>query len=192
MAEYIEPVVIREDEIKPGDRRVFPRATCEYSTEFVDPGTGLTIKGTVLDISRGGMRVKTVGPARIADTERLRFYLFINGSMLKIHGAVVRQSTDGYLGVEFKSRGDTMQDRLDRHVSDAAHRNTRIEFRTRVYEDLTPSEQPNMRAVARSIMRGGGHTIHEGMAAAKSVQQSGTRKWLDRRVATHLTDLSGI
>lgn len=192
MAEYIEPVVIREDELKPGDRREHPRASCEYSAEFVDPGTGLTIKATVLDISRGGMRLKTLGPARLAETERLRFYLFINGNMLKIHGDVVRQTPDGYLGIEFKSRGETLRNRLDEHVSDAARRNTRIEFRKRVYPDLTPPEQPTVRALARSIMRGGGHTIHEGMAAAKAVQQPGTRKWLDRRVATHLTDFSGI
>lgn len=191
MGEKYEAVAIREDQILPGDRRRHPRASCEYTAEFVDPGNGLTIKGTVLDISKSGMRVKTGGPTRLADPDHLRFYVFINGSMLKLSGAVVRQSPDGYLGVEFKSHGELLQDRLAQHVSDAARRNTKIEFRKRVVQEVATPEHPTRRSVARDYMRSG-HTIHEGMAAARAVQQSGTRKWLDRRIATHLTDLSGI
>ncbi len=187
MGEKYEAITVREDDKLPGDRRRYPRASCQYTAEFVDPGSGRTIKGTVLDISQVGMRIKTLGATRLADPDHLRFYVFINGSMLKLSGAVVRQSADGYMGIEFRKQGESLQERVTQHVSDAASRNTKIEFRKRVYQDAAPPEAPTMRTVAQSYMRSG-HTIHEGMAAARATQQSGSRKWLDRRIATHMSD----
>ncbi len=184
--EKFEVVSIREDEHVVGDRRRAPRASCEYTAEFVDPGTGLTVRGTVLDISKTGMRVRT-GPVRLRETENLRFYVWVNGSLLKLSGSIARQTLEGHLGVEFKIAGDSLKDRVDHTVKEAAHRNLRMEVRTTYVEDLPAPQSPTRRTVARSFMRGGS-SIHESMAAAKSLEQSVAKKWIDRRIATHLAD----
>jgi len=187
MREKFEVVTVREDEKLPDDRRRSPRASCEYTAEFVDPATGFTVRGTVRDISQVGMRVHTMGPVRLREPDDLKFYLWINGSLLKLSGSVVRQGLDGNLGVEFKAAGESLRDRLAHHVSEAAHRNLKLEMRSRFIDDVPLPPQPTVRTVARMFMRGH-NTIHDGMSAAKSLQQSIGKKWIDRRVATHLND----
>ncbi|MBM3270472.1 MAG: PilZ domain-containing protein [Candidatus Sericytochromatia bacterium] len=185
--EKIEVVSVREDQQIPGDRRKAPRASCEYTAEFVDPGTGLTVRGTVLDISQCGMRVRTMGPVRLRETENLRFYVWVNGSLLKLSGSIARQTLEGHLGVEFKIAGDSLKDRVQHTVREAAHRNLKMELRSTFVEDIPQPEEPTRRTVARSYMRGGAG-IHESYAAAKALEQSVARKWIDRRIASHLND----
>jgi hypothetical protein len=132
------------------------------------------------------MRVRT-GPVRLRETENLRFYVWVNGSLLKLSGSVARHTLEGHLGIEFKISGDSLKDRVQHTVREAAHRNLKVEFRTRVYEEIKPVEGHTRRSIARSFMRGGSG-IHESLEAAKAMEQSVGKKWIDRRIATHLND----
>jgi hypothetical protein len=185
MREKFEFIAVREDERIADDRRRSPRATCKYTAEFVDPGTGRTISGTVTDISQVGMRMRSGGKLRLRQKNNLRFYVWINGTLLKLSGSVVRQSTEGFLGIDFNIGGEILKERLDQTVREAAHRNLRLELRKRIVHEVTPPGQPTVRSISREFMRAG-LTLHESLVAAKALQQSVSQKWILRRVATHL------
>ena len=180
-------VAVREDHLLPDDRRRAPRATCEYSAEFVDPGTGVTVRGTVMDISQVGMRLRTGGHVRIHEKENLRFYVWVNGSLLKLNGSVRRHTHEGHLGIEFHIDGEKLKSRVGQTVSQAAHRNLDFETRKEEFEDLAPRDQGTVRAAAQAYMRGGS-TIHDGLAAAKAGHASVGGRWIGRRVASHFSD----
>lgn len=177
-------VVHREDALRPGDRRKAPRASCEFLVEFYDPGSGQNLKGTVLDISKSGMRVKTMGAVHLHDPENLKFFLWINGSMLKVSGAVVRRPGQDQLGISFRTRSELIKDRLADHVEDAASKNTRIDMVKQTYEIPTQRDKPTASDHAKGYMRSG-MTMHDGLANAKAEQRFGSGKWISRRIASH-------
>jgi hypothetical protein len=152
--------------------------------EFVDPGSGSTVRGTVLDISRVGMRIRTGGQVRLREFDNLRFYVWVNGKLLKLSGSVRRASSEGYLGIEFNVEGEKLKTRIGNTVEQAAHRNLDFKLKREVFDDLHPRETGTVRSVAREYMRGGS-TIHDGITAAKSSQQSVGSRWTGRRVASH-------
>ena len=182
--EKFQFVAVREDDLLPDDRRRAARATCEYTAEFVDPGSGVTVRGTVLDISKVGMRIRTGDQVRLRETANLRFYVWVNGSLLKLSGSVRRQTSEGHLGIEFHVEGDKLKSKIGRTVSEAAHRNLDFTLKREVFEELRTSDSPTVRSVARSNMRAGS-TIHDGLDAARSSQSSAGGRWIGRRVASH-------
>lgn len=178
VAVQVEPSIAYE-------RRKALRVTCTHRVEWADAQSGLTNRGVCTDLSQSGMCITTVGRVRLSQVDDLRFFLWADGSLLKVPGRIVRQKRGVEFGIEFLFEGKTLRDRIGRQLETEADRERRFEVRQKEVDIFLRSEGKSLHDQAIAQLKTG-QTLHEGLTSVRDTYIGLHRKWLDKRITTHL------
>ena len=185
MREKVEIVTHREDRLEDGDRRRAPRVEVRLKVEFAESESNHLIEGVVTNISRTGMRIRTVGQVRLWGSDNLRFWVYAGGGMIRVKGHVVRRPSNEEIAIAFDAPGKPADDKVHEVVEDTAVKNIRFEKVVHRYPELGQREKSGL-SEAREVGRHLHLTLHDSVAMIKRHQSSGIDRWLDRRATTHL------
>ncbi len=185
MREKVEIVTHREDRLEDGDRRRAPRVEVRLKVEFAESESNHLIEGVVTDISRTGMRIRTVGQVRLWNSDNLRFWVYAGGGMIRVKGHVVRRPSNEEIAIAFDAPGQPAAEKVEEVVDDTAVKSLRFEKVVHQYPEMDPRDKGGL-SEARQMGRNLHMTFHDSVATIKRHQSSGVDRWLDRRATTHL------
>lgn len=100
------------------ERRYAPRYRCAGDVELINPGTGITLHGSLSDISVGGCYVEMMAPLTSGKEVELR--LTAKGVTLKARGVVRASHPAIGMGIEFTEMRDEDRQRLDQLIAQLA------------------------------------------------------------------------
>ena len=185
MREKVEIVTHREDRLHEGDRRRAPRVEVRLKVEFSETESNHLIEGVVTDISRTGMRIRTVGQVRLCSSDNLRFWVYAGGGMIRVKGHVVRRPSNEEIAIAFDAAGKPAEDKVHEVVEDTAVKNLRFEKVVHRYPEIGQRDKGGL-SEAREMGRNLHMTLHDSVAMIKRHQTSAVDRWVDRRGTTHL------
>ena len=66
------------------------RYRCRHAVEFDCPGNNKPVRANLVDIGRDGMRLRLEDPVALAEPALCRFTVWVDGSMFRVRGQLVR------------------------------------------------------------------------------------------------------
>lgn len=189
MREQLQIVTHRADRLEAGDRRRAPRVEVRLKVEFSERDSHYQFQGVVTDISRTGMRIRTVGQIRLHNDDELRFWVYAGGSMIRVKGHVVRRPSTEEIAIAFDATNTPTQTKVEDVVEETAVKNLRFETVVRRYDSALPRDRGSLSAQAHELSRQHGMTFHDGVAAAKRDKSSVGLRWLSRRRNSHFDEI---
>ena len=110
-----EPLKIESQPAWTGEeRRCAPRYRCAGDVELINPGSGITLPGSLSDISVGGCYVEMMTPVPSGKEVELR--LATKGVTLKARGVVRASHPAIGMGIQFTEMSDEDRQRLDQLI----------------------------------------------------------------------------